>query len=109
MIMLVKEFPELHDLYMALLFRHCPYLAPKFPAKDKNQTAEEFRLSAGYKKGPDDKLESESQFWERMRGYASLYAAYCSIDYLGEDKPEIGKSTRLNSSHIPLSRMPSSA
>jgi hypothetical protein len=41
--------PELHDIYLGVLFGVCPYAAPVFPIRDKRQTDIEYKMqSLGY-------------------------------------------------------------
>ena len=69
-----KHIPEFGQLFLAYVFKECPYLVPYFVPQKKGQTPEEYLKVLGYRM-VDGQIEQQEQYLKRQSGVARLYAA----------------------------------
>lgn len=69
-----KHIPEFGQLFLAYVFKECPYLVPYFIPQKKDQTAVEYLKVLGYRMA-DGQIEQQDMYLKRQSGVARLYAA----------------------------------
>ncbi|XP_059622472.1 mRNA export factor Gle1 [Phlebotomus argentipes] len=69
-----QKFPDFGELFLANLYKDCPYLVPYFIPQFEGQSAEEYCHELGYKT-INGAQEPQDMYLKRMAGIARLYAA----------------------------------
>ncbi|XP_063792585.1 mRNA export factor GLE1 [Pseudophryne corroboree] len=76
--MVVSGIWELHprvgDLFLAHLYKKCPYAVPYYPSLKQGTSTEDFHRMLGYQV-EGSKVEQQDNFLKRMSGMIRLYAA----------------------------------
>ncbi|XP_041429143.1 nucleoporin GLE1 isoform X2 [Xenopus laevis] len=73
-----EHHPQVGELFLAHLYKKCPYAVPFYPAHKKGTPIEEYRRILGYEV-EDSQVESQDNFLKRMSGMIRLYAAVIQI------------------------------
>ncbi|KAJ3299748.1 Nuclear pore complex nucleoporin component [Borealophlyctis nickersoniae] len=73
-ILLYRKHTRFLDILLGRLIKRCAYIVPMYTRKQPNETNDELRKRAGYRKN-DNGWETEEQFGERMAGIIAFYAA----------------------------------
>ena len=82
--LLSPAHPSFSDIFVATLGEKCTYIAPQYLERKNYASVEAYMAALGYEPLPSDsavpgaqqQFEGEEQYFERMVGYVSLYAAY---------------------------------
>lgn len=69
-----QKFPDFGEIFLAKLFKECPYLVPFRPPKHNGQSDNEFLQSVGYRVD-DDRPEQYIHYQSRTSKLAALMAA----------------------------------
>ncbi|XP_065369838.1 mRNA export factor Gle1 [Calliphora vicina] len=69
-----KHIPEFGQLFLAYVFKECPFLVPYFIPQKKGQTIEEYSKVLGYRI-TEGQIETQDMYLKRQTGVARLYAA----------------------------------
>jgi len=70
------KVPLFGKLFLAQLFRNCPYAVPYYPMKSSNQDETEYMVTCGYQLNSEGLIsETEEIYLERMYAMIQLYAA----------------------------------
>lgn len=69
-----KNIPEFGQLFLAYVFKECPFLVPYFIPQKKGQSIEEYSKVLGYRI-TDGQIETQEMYLKRQTGVARLYAA----------------------------------
>lgn len=76
-ISLMKQYPELKDIYLCRIAKKCPWTIP-YIKYDKG--TESGRKSLGWKRNSAGKYEETTNYLERQQGIFRLWAATASLD-----------------------------
>lgn len=82
---LCQKYPELQKLFLAHLYKKCPYLVPYYIPRKEGQSEEEHLRELGYMFS-EGIVENQVMFLKRMSGIVRLYAALIQTPPL-LDKP----------------------
>lgn len=81
-----KSIPEFGQLFLAYVFKECPFLVPYFIPQKKGQSIEEYSKILGYRM-TDGQLEAQDMYLKRQTGVARLYAAVMITSGRQQDGP----------------------
>uniref|UniRef100_A0A1L8DGM7 mRNA export factor GLE1 n=1 Tax=Nyssomyia neivai TaxID=330878 RepID=A0A1L8DGM7_9DIPT len=70
-----QRFPEFGNIFLAQVYRACPYLVPYFVPQREGQSMEDYSRELGYKIAADGTRETEETYLKRIGSIARLYAA----------------------------------
>lgn len=71
-----SRVPLFGKIFLAHLYRNCPYAIPYFPEQEKDQTEEEYMVTCGYQPNSQGAItESDENFQERVYATIHLYSA----------------------------------
>lgn len=73
-IALWQKYPDFGEIFMALLYKECPFLMPFKPPMLKNQSNDDFLQSWGFRL-VDGKCESHTNYTSRTTNFAALLSA----------------------------------
>ncbi|XP_075041228.1 mRNA export factor GLE1 [Mixophyes fleayi] len=79
--------PKVGDLFLAHLYKKCPYAVPFYPGFKEGTPMEEYQRMLGYLV-EDSKVEQQDNFLKRMSGMIRLYAAIIQLRW--PDGPKQG-------------------
>jgi len=71
-IKLFKDRPSLLELFIAHLYKACPYTVPYYPVRKSGESDDSFLLRLGYK----STLEEQPKYLERMLGIIRLQYSF---------------------------------
>lgn len=71
----LQRYPEMVNVLMGHFLKKCPYVLPKYIARDASMSDEVYRRSQGFIMAIDGTWETEESYHERMAGVVALYAA----------------------------------
>jgi len=74
-IALWQKYPDFGEIFLARLYKECPFLFPQMPKKLNNQTNEEYLQSWGYRLNENNVAESYSLYQGRTSKFALLMCA----------------------------------
>lgn len=94
---IAMKHPDFNDILLASLGEKCIYITPQYLDRKSFKDARAYQLALGYEEiAPDDsnqqegvaaaaaaQFEREEQYFERLVGYVSFYAAYVQLMYQG--------------------------
>lgn len=70
------RMPLFGQIFLAQLFRNCPYAVPYYPTMEKGQSKLEYMVTCGYQLNSEGHItETEEMFQERMFAMLQLYSA----------------------------------
>lgn len=75
LVALWQRFPELGQLFLAQLYKECPYLLPIFLPQREGQSDREYYSSLGCRYDDQGVREDLSVYMKRITGFTRLYAA----------------------------------
>ncbi|KAM7344188.1 gle1 RNA export mediator isoform 2-T2 [Cochliomyia hominivorax] len=81
-----KNIPEFGQLFLAYVFKECPFLVPYFIPQKKGQSIEEYSKILGYRMN-DGQIEPQDMYLKRQTGVARLYAAVMITNGRQQDGP----------------------
>lgn len=70
-----NEHPDFGELFLAHLYKSCPFLVPVIIPPLEGQSNETYYKSLGYKYSEDGCIEKQDQFLKRISGIMRLYAS----------------------------------
>ncbi|XP_004916737.1 nucleoporin GLE1 isoform X2 [Xenopus tropicalis] len=82
-----EHHPKVGELFLAHLYKKCPYALPFYPAFKEGTSIEEYQRILGYKV-EDSQVEQQDNFLKRMSGMIRLYAAVMQIRWYYSNKQE---------------------
>ncbi|XP_068104631.1 mRNA export factor GLE1 [Hyperolius riggenbachi] len=77
--------PRVGDLFLAHLYKKCPYAVPYYPIHDKGTSLNDYQRILGYQV-QDSVVEQQDNFLKRMSGMIRLYAALIQTRWPYETK-----------------------
>ncbi|XP_073496306.1 mRNA export factor GLE1 [Phyllobates terribilis] len=73
-----ERHPKVGELFLAILYKNCPYAVPYYPVYKAGTPIEEYQRLLGYKL-EDSKVEAQEPFLKRMSGMIRLNAAIMQV------------------------------
>lgn len=70
-----QDFPVFGKLFLALLYKECPFLVPLLLPRNPGQDEKSYLISLGYRINKENIIETENQFLKRISSIQSLYSA----------------------------------
>ena len=75
LVALWQKYPELGQLFLAHLYKECPYLVPIFLPQREGQSDQEYYGSLGCRFDESGTREELSVYLKRITGFVRLYSA----------------------------------